>query len=334
MLRFAWASVALACLVANLPSRAAAQGVVAAARTVAAPEAADPLKSIRIFVPAGVHADAHHGGAMRTLGVLRERLLAGGFHLVSDAGKADVVTDLWIDIRNRSSDEARWVLDSSEGVLDEFTESVYNTCEGFSDVYDGACPSFTAGVADKFVARLKASARLREFAKTVAEKRESAAVGKPTPKGPSARDAPGLRESVIVAVFDVRDESRKSMSASSLSQLTAYLSAKVTEAGGWRVVPHDQLRARLAESKTQSYKQCFDESCQIEMGKAVAAQKSLATSILRVGNRCAISSVLFDLKTETTDRATTVRTDCGDDSLMDAVDKIVLQLSGKAPAQP
>jgi hypothetical protein len=135
---------------------------------------------------------------------------------------------------------------------------------------------------------------------------------------------------VVVAVFDVQDASKKNrVDQDTLDQLTEYLAAQLTEQVGFRVVPRNQLRERLAEQRNESYKKCYDESCQIELGKAVAAQKSLATKLLRVGNKCAITAILYDLKTETTEKATSADTDCNEDSLMEGVRTIARKLSGK-----
>jgi len=46
-----------------------------------------------------------------------------------------------------------------------------------------------------------------------------------------------------------------------------------------------------------------------------------------VGKRCAITSTLFDLKTETADVAASVKTNCSNDDLMDGMDKIIRQLA-------
>jgi hypothetical protein len=133
----------------------------------------------------------------------------------------------------------------------------------------------------------------------------------------------------VVAVFDVQDPG-KALSAGTLDQLTDYLANKVAETGAWRVIPRDQLRQRLMTEKTSSFKECFDQSCQIDLGKAVAAQKSLATKVLRVEATCAVTTTLFDLKTETTERAATVRAGCSAATLMDALDKIAAQLLADA----
>jgi hypothetical protein len=140
----------------------------------------------------------------------------------------------------------------------------------------------------------------------------------PAPKPP--------RTPQILAVFDIQDASH-GFSEQGMDQLTEYLAASLAKGGAFRVVPRDQLRTRIVQEKTESYKQCFDQSCQIDLGKAVAAQKSLATKILRVGDNCAITATMFDLKTETTEKAASVRTTCSENSLMDGMDKIADQLA-------
>ena len=136
------------------------------------------------------------------------------------------------------------------------------------------------------------------------------------------------RATVIVALFDVQDPS-KHFKDDTLDQLTEYLATRLTELAGYRVVPRDQLRERLVAQKTTGYRECFDQSCQIDLGKAISAQKSLAVKVLRVGGKCAITASLYDLKSETTERGASVRTECSDDALMDAMDQIARQLAGQ-----
>jgi hypothetical protein len=148
----------------------------------------------------------------------------------------------------------------------------------------------------------------------------------PAPRAAHAAPAPGRPGKMIVAVFDVQDMSRK-FKRRTLDQLTEYLSARITQVTRYRVVPRDQLRSRLFEEKKGTYRECYEETCQIELGKALAAQKSLSTKILKVGKRCAISSILFDFKTETAEQSALVRTDCDEDSLMDCMDRVARQFS-------
>jgi len=79
----------------------------------------------------------------------------------------------------------------------------------------------------------------------------------------------------------------------------------------------------LAQSKQDTYRACYDESCQIEVGKALAASKTVSTTLLRVGSRCAFTSTVFDLRTEAADNASSVQTSCDEDALLDGVDRVV-----------
>jgi len=136
---------------------------------------------------------------------------------------------------------------------------------------------------------------------------------------------PASRSSVVIAVFDV-DGTGSGFEPATISNLTTYLAARIAETG-YKVVPRDQLRKELADQKAGSYAACVDESCQIELGKAVAAEKSLATKLIRIGNTCALTSTIYDLKTEATERAASVKTACADDALIDGIDKIVERLA-------
>jgi hypothetical protein len=129
----------------------------------------------------------------------------------------------------------------------------------------------------------------------------------------------------IVAVFDIEDSSKR-FPKETLDQLTEYLAAQMSDVG-YRVVPRDQVRERLAQEKTEGFKACYDQSCQIELGKEVAAEKSLSTKLLRVGKKCAISSVMYDLRTATTERSAPVDTACDEDALMDAMKQIAQKMS-------
>jgi hypothetical protein len=143
-----------------------------------------------------------------------------------------------------------------------------------------------------------------------------------TPRAGGA--APARR--AIVAVFDVEDEGR-ALSAAARAQLTEYLVTKVTQAG-YQVVPRDQLRSRLAAEKRESYRHCFEQRCQIELGRALAAQKSLATKLLRVGGQCVLTSQLYDLKAETAERAGSAKSaSCAEAALLTAIDELARQLS-------
>ena len=145
-----------------------------------------------------------------------------------------------------------------------------------------------------------------------------------TPVIPRERAKAG--KNVIIAVFPVEDASKR-FKKRTLSQLTDYLSARITELGGYQVIPQRMVRTRLVKEKKRGYGKCFDQSCQIEIGKALAAQKVLWTKIIKVGKNCAMSSTIFDLKKEITEKAASARTRCDKSNLLVGVEKIAEKLS-------
>jgi hypothetical protein len=145
-------------------------------------------------------------------------------------------------------------------------------------------------------------------------------------RSPRSGGAASISKRAIVAVFDVEDQAR-ALAPAALAGLTEYLATKVTQAG-YQVVPRDQLRSRLASEKRESYKHCFEQRCQIELGRALAAQKSLATKLLRVGGQCVLTAQLYDLRSETAERAGSAKSACGEAALLTAIDELARQLAG------
>lgn len=135
------------------------------------------------------------------------------------------------------------------------------------------------------------------------------------------------KEDVVVAVFDVEDRSGV-LGDEERVQLSDYLTSRVTEIGGFTTVPSAEIRQRITEEKREGYKNCYDEKCQVELGKALAAQKSLSSQLLRVGSVCVLSSKLYDLRTEASGVAATSRSKCNVESLIDAVDEVAKKLRG------
>ena len=96
-----------------------------------------------------------------------------------------------------------------------------------------------------------------------------------------------------------------------------------------------QVRERLFVQKKQSYRLCYDESCQVEIGKELAANKSLSTRILKLGGRCVLVLNLYDLSSATLDRATSVEGGCQEDALASMVRRASAELAARAaPRRP
>lgn len=142
----------------------------------------------------------------------------------------------------------------------------------------------------------------------------------------AVRGGPGA----VVAVFEIEDAGG-AFDASVMAQLTEYLATRLTASGRFRVIPREQLRAELASERANSYRACYDQACQIELGKSLAAEKTVATKLLQLGKVCALTSTLFDLRTEAADAAATTRTECDEAALVDAVDRLVEDLGAGSP---
>ena len=125
-----------------------------------------------------------------------------------------------------------------------------------------------------------------------------------------------------VAVFDIQDKS-KALSKMELDSLTDYLATKVAENGLFHVIPREEIRKRLLGAKKKSYKNCYDQSCQIEIGREIAAQKTLSVNIAPIGSSCIVTAALYDLKKAATDATATTRGKCGTDALLAQIEEII-----------
>ncbi|NMB76887.1 MAG: hypothetical protein GYA21_17375 [Myxococcales bacterium] len=137
---------------------------------------------------------------------------------------------------------------------------------------------------------------------------------------PPARAA----ERPLVAVFAMEDRG-SALAPEVVSNLGAYLEARLAE-GGYQVIPQDQLRERIAQEKQGSFQACFDESCQIELGRELSAQKILSTRILKIGDTCQVTSTLYDLKKAAAELAATAGGPCQEGALLGAVQEIARKL--------
>ena len=137
----------------------------------------------------------------------------------------------------------------------------------------------------------------------------------------------------IVAIFDVEDKGA-GLSRELRDRLGDYLAMSVAATGAYQVVPRDQLKMRLVTQKRRSYKNCYDQTCQIEIGKEMAAQKSLSTIVMKLGSRCMVTAVLFDLRKATSEGGASTEGGCSEDAIVDSiktlVSKLVVEKAGRA----
>ena len=129
----------------------------------------------------------------------------------------------------------------------------------------------------------------------------------------------------IVAVFDVEAVGLK-LPPSTIESLSAFLTAQVAASGRFRVVPRDRLKARIFEAKKRSYKECYAQSCQIELGQELAAEKTISAQVVKVGSSCAATLSIFDLTRATTEGGSSAKAGCTDDEIVAALEAAVDQL--------
>jgi hypothetical protein len=139
----------------------------------------------------------------------------------------------------------------------------------------------------------------------------------------------------VLAVFAVEDTrvGKNRFSDQELASLTEYLAAKLSHSGAFQVVPDAQLKAALGERKASSLRACYDQACQIEVGKEVAAEKSLSTKIVMIGSTCDVSSTVYDLKRAASEGGADEEGSCKIDTIREGLKRIAERVSrGVAPA--
>lgn len=140
----------------------------------------------------------------------------------------------------------------------------------------------------------------------------------------SARAGEGERLP-IVAVFDI-EQKGLDWPESVLDRLNDLLGAKLAESGLMQVIPRAQLRERLRAQKEDSFRACYEEACQIELGRELAAANSIAAQILKLGDECTLTLTLYDLSRATATGAATASGPCSEASASRLVELAVQKL--------
>lgn len=131
---------------------------------------------------------------------------------------------------------------------------------------------------------------------------------------------------VIVLVFPVED-STKQIDQVTLDAFNDFLTAELGRRPGIAVLPRGEIRSRLAVEKAETYRACYDDACQIELGKELAANKVVSTKISALGTQCLVSSYLFDLASSASEASAAAVTTCSGDGLAAAVKEVARGLT-------
>ena len=131
-----------------------------------------------------------------------------------------------------------------------------------------------------------------------------------------------------LAVMEFEDLSKK-LPKEMLAGATEYIRGAFVSSNKFIVIAKErQEKAMIAEMKKESYKACNDKNCQIPLGQALSADTILRTTINFFGGVYTITSELIDLAKEATVSGAKQNFDGSERSLMQALDRIVVQIAG------
>ena len=126
----------------------------------------------------------------------------------------------------------------------------------------------------------------------------------------------------IVAVFPIEARDISGLAPADIQKFTGLLDTVVSQSG-WRTVPRTAVRReQLVQAKAESYDTCYDDACQIELGRAVSADKILVSTWVAFAEACELTIKLFDVATELTELAARAQSTCDESGLWAAIDEV------------
>lgn len=149
----------------------------------------------------------------------------------------------------------------------------------------------------------------------------------------SAQAQEGGKTKSAVLIFPIKVDGLQ-LQSSVKKALQQYLGTCLTMERFYSVMPESQIKVDLGGAKVESYKECYDESCQIQLGKAVAADKSLAVYLYAIDKKCRVTATIYDLRTEMSDAAAEASGGCRQNELMDMMKVVAARLSGRIVEDP
>jgi hypothetical protein len=153
--------------------------------------------------------------------------------------------------------------------------------------------------------------------------RDGRVVGRADPALAGGAAAP--RRGAIVAVSPLDDRAGV-LTSTEREELTGYFATRLAGSGRYRVVPGESVKARLRDGKRESYRDCYDARCQIELGRALAAEKLVALRLIKIGGACSLTANLYDLKSEAAEGSATADLACSSVAARTGLDSLAAKL--------
>ncbi len=134
-----------------------------------------------------------------------------------------------------------------------------------------------------------------------------------------------------LAVLEIEDRSGQ-IPKELLAMASEYLRGKIIATDLFLAVPKDAvMRALIKEQKKESWRDCYDPMCRLDLGHAVAADTVIAAAVIRLGDSYTLSAELVDITKEVTIRGASVAFDGSEESFKAVLDKVAARLTGKKP---
>lgn len=138
----------------------------------------------------------------------------------------------------------------------------------------------------------------------------------------------------VIAIMDVEDVNAhardKAIDKDLVRNIGDQLRIFVAERGV-ATVDRSAQEAAFKESidrmKSESYGACYDDSCQVELGKALAATHILRSKITRFGSKCVLNGELVDLRAEVAVGAASSRGDCVAEGFLNMSEEVAVSIT-------
>lgn len=132
-----------------------------------------------------------------------------------------------------------------------------------------------------------------------------------------------------VAVMDIEDRSA-TLDAAMLNNAVEYLRSELAATNRFVLISKDrQKQVLIKEEKKESWKDCYDQNCRVQLGQALSADTLLQSSVNLFGGIYTLTVEMVDLAKEATVRGAKAKFDGTEEGLRRALDKIMLQIAGR-----
>ncbi len=132
-----------------------------------------------------------------------------------------------------------------------------------------------------------------------------------------------------VAVMEMEDKSGK-IAKTMLETATEILRGELVASNRFVVISKERQRKEtVKEAKKESWKECYEKSCQIPLGQALSADSILSTTITFFGGAYTITAELVDLAKEATVAGAKAQFNGSEKELGRAITEITARLAGK-----